>query len=258
MDFLDKCWTRFPASKAMRNWIETAKPYVAAALADPRNDGSFLCGRTWFVGTNALPNDARGAIGGGPKIPAGILEALQSCTPAPAPDLDRGQISICFPGYPKPNSGETDASYRFRRKRDGGHLDGLMAEGKNRRRYLREHHAFVLGVPLADIEPGLSPLVVWEGSHRIIRNALQTALAGTAPQDWHTVDVTEAYHAARREVFETCARVEITSAFGEAYLVHRLAVHGIAPWGNGTDAAKRAVIYFRPACLSPEDWLRQP
>ena len=78
------------------------------------------------------------------------------------------------------------------------------------------------------------------------------------PETWRDRDITEAYHAARRQVFETCRRTVVTAGRGEAYLVHRLALHGIAPWGDGARADRRMVIYFRPESGDPEAWLRAP
>ncbi len=255
---VEKGWLRFPASQDVRDWIAAATPHVEAALADRQNESLYLCGRTWFVGTHAFPNDGRGAVRNGPPLPEHFLDVVRRHLNATAIELDRGQISVCFPGYPRQSAGEPDAAYRFRRRRDGAHIDGLLAVGPERRRFLREHHGFLLGIPLGDVDPDRSPLVVWEGAHRIIRDALSHAFAGKRPEDWREIDVTEAYHAARRAVFETCRRVEITSVHGEAYLVHRHALHGMAPWTGGKDAARRAVIYFRPACLSAEDWLFRP
>ena len=50
----------------------------------------------------------------------------------------------------------------------------------------------------------------------------------------------------------------VTAGRGEAYLVHRLALHGIAPWGAGATAGERMVIYFRPESGDPAAWLRAP
>ncbi len=74
------------------------------------------------------------------------------------------------------------------------------------------------------------------------------------------MDVTEAYHAARREVFETCARVVVHARPGEAYLIHRLALHGVAPWRAGAKAPPegRMIAYFRPEIGSPADWIEAP
>jgi hypothetical protein len=45
---------------------------------------------------------------------------------------------------------------------------------------------------------------------------------------------------------------------GECYVLHRLALHGIAPWGEGAVAptAGRMVAYFRPQNdCNLHDWL---
>jgi hypothetical protein len=244
----------------MEAWIEHAYPAVNAALADPQNEKSFLYGNTWFVGTSALPNNKLGAVNGGPALSGDVVDFIERYLRLPAFEWDRGQVSVCFPGYPKPIPGEPESTRHFRLKRDGAHIDGLLAEGAKRRRFIREHHAFVMGIPLVHVDREMSPFVIWEGSHKTIRRAFQNALFGIDAEDWHAVDVTDAYNAARREVFETCPRIEITARRGEAYVVHRLALHGVAPWYGeaGTHSRGRAVIYFRPAFMSAEDWLFHP
>ena len=101
--------------------------------------------------------------------------------------------------------------------------------------------------------------MIWEGSHLIMRAALHAALAGHAPDTWENVDVTEAYQAARREVFATCRRVELPGQVGEAVILHRLLIHGVAPWAAGAEAEApgRVVAYFRPVLASVADWLRE-
>jgi hypothetical protein len=173
------------------------------------------------------------------------VAAALRCDGAGPSDWDRAQVSILFPGYPQPSPGERPAAHAFRRDRDGAHVDGLIADADGRRR-MEETHRFILGIALDDPAPGASPLVVWEGSHEAMRAAFRAALAGADPRDWPAADVTDAYQAARRRCFETLARRALPLRRGEAVLVHRLALHGVAPWSAPADAAPRAVAYFRP------------
>ncbi|WP_316013230.1 hypothetical protein, partial [Roseobacter sp. HKCCA0434] len=170
--------------------------------------------------------------------------------------LDRAQLSAVLPGYPGRDPGESDAAHRFRRERDAAHLDGLLPEGPGRRRHLREIHAYILGIALTHHEPDAAPFVIWEGSHEVIRAMLRAHLPHD-PADWGAVDLTEPYQAARREVFETCRRVELPAAFGTGYVAHRLSIHGTAPWRAG-DAPQRLIAYFRPDAPDPLDWLAAP
>ena len=107
---------------------------------------------------------------------------------------------------------------------------------------------------------GASPLVIWEGSHEIIRQALLAAFRAQPEPDWAKVDVTAAYQAARARVFETCKRVEAPGRPGEAVLLHRLTIHGVAPWAEAAEAPPegRIVAYFRPLMASVQDWILQP
>jgi hypothetical protein len=168
---------------------------------------------------------------------------------------------VIYPGYPKPHTGETEAATRFRRDRDAAHVDGLLPIGPERHRMLREPHAFVLGLPMTQTDTGASPLVIWEGSHEVIRRALKTRLDPIPPQDWPNTDLTEAYTTARRAAFATCKRVCVHANPGEAYLVHRLALHGVAPWQTGANAPPegRIIAYFRPELIGAmTDWLDLP
>ena len=104
-------------------------------------------------------------------------------------------------------------------------------------------------------------MVVWEGSHRILGSAFAQAFEGVAPEMMNKVDVTEIYQAARKQVFETCARIELPARPGEAYLLHRHSLHGVAPWGENAQAGPdgRMVAYFRPYLPGGiAEWIETP
>jgi hypothetical protein len=155
---------------------------------------------------------------------------------------------------------ESEVAYRYRRDRDASHLDGLLREGPDRRRYLREHHGFLLSIPMVEASDDASPFVIWEGSHEDVREAFGSLFKGIPPEKWGEVDVTETYHAARRRIFDTCRRVEVTARPGEAFLVHRLALHGTAPWLASAESGPdgRMIVYFRPETGGPGNWLSAP
>lgn len=202
------------------------------------------CGGTWAVGLDLLPNDRDGAVAGC-AFPWGALGL------APEP-LHRGQVSVIHPGYPRPDPSESPAANAFRRNRDSAHLDGLLPIGPDKRRMIKEPHGWILGLPLGG--ETASPLVVWEGSHLIIQAALRAALAPHPSAVWGEVDVTDAYQAARAEVFRACPRLELPVTAGEATLLHRLTIHGVAPW-MGDATTPRMITYFRPLLASVADWL---
>ena len=161
---------------------------------------------------------------------------------------DAGQVSVVYPGYPGRDTAESESNHRYRLKRDAAHVDGLLPQGPQRRRYIRETHAFILGVPITQCGTGASPLVIWEGSHDIVRRALRKALQAHGQQIWSDVDITDADHSARRKIFSSCRRVEVAVEPGQSYLIHRLALHGVAPWSGKVESpgCGRVVIYFRP------------
>jgi len=234
-----------PATPARLAWVAAALPAARAALAAGTD---WRSGGTWFPGVDALPSDAAGRIAGGPA-PAGL-----PATPRP---LHPAQLSVTRPGYPRPGAGEGAAAFSYRLRRDAAHLDGLLPVGPDRRRFLREPHAWIAGIALTPADPGAAPLVVWEGSQQVMRAALAQALAGHAPADWAGVDLTEPYKAARRAVFASCPRREIPLEPGQMVLLHRLLLHGIAPWAEGAQAAPegRMIAYYRPCLTDPADWL---
>ena len=132
-------------------------------------------------------------------------------------------------------------------------MDGLLREGPDNRRFLREHHAFVLGLPITEADHEASPVVVYEGSHELMRARFREVYRTIPEGKWSDIDVTGIYHAARREAFETSKRVCVSARPGETYLIHRLALHGVAPWADRAAAGEdgRMIAYFRPETGSP-------
>jgi hypothetical protein len=238
-------WLRF-AHPDILAWAKAALPLARAALAS--HPDPWRAGGTWQAGVDALPNGSDGTVGG----VAFPWQAL----PLPPEPLHPAQLSTCLPGYPRADWDE--AAHRWRQTRDNAHLDGLIPEGPLRRRFIREPHAWILGLPLTEADSGASPLVVWEGSHLILRDALRRALAPHPPGTWAGVDITDAYVQARKLALDTCPRRELPVRPGEATLIHRLILHGVAPWADRARAATegRIVAYFRPMLPSVADWLK--
>lgn len=241
-------WQKIGPHPAIRAWADaahTAALDVLATSAEP-----WRCGGTWFVGVDALPNAPDGCIRGTP-FP---WEAL----PLHPEPLHQAQLSVIKPGYPQPSPDETPSAFAFRRDRDAAHLDGLLPIGPDKRRMVKEPHTWILGLPLNDTTA--SPLTVWEGSHEILRKALLAALEPHPSETWGDIDITDAYQAARKTVFATCRRIELPARPGEATLLHRLTLHGVAPWKPQDDAPPegRMIAYLRPQCPKVKAWLTQP
>ncbi|MGR3467725.1 MAG: hypothetical protein ACU0CI_07570, partial [Shimia sp.] len=244
----------------LETWRAAALRRVQDRLSDPVERERWLRhGGTWFAGVGSLGADPTGAPAGGPSLPEDLPRLCAEVVGAPFP-FDPGQLSITFPGYPLRDPGESEAAARFRRRRDAAHVDGLLPHGVDRRRHMSEPHAFVLGIPLTHAEATAAPLVVWEGSHALIRAAFARRLAGIAPEDWAGEDLTEVYHDVRRTCFEACPRRIVPTTPGEIVLLHRLMLHGVAPWEDGARAEHdmRAIAYFRPALPTSVNWLREP
>lgn len=265
--FLEKGWVAFAPDPAIAAWAAAARPLAEASLADKAlRDRWLRSGGTWFVGVNSLANDSSGAIPerGVPPLSGTPVAFATETLGFGAFEWDRAQLSICMPGYPRPDPEESETAYRFRLRRDAAHVDGLLRDGEGRR-HLGETHAFILGIPLAAAAPSEAPFVVYEGSHRIMREAFARRLDGVEPERWDEEDVTDAYVQARREAFERCPRVEIHVRPGETYMTHRMTLHGVAPWrepeGGSEPDAKRMIAYFRPDPYPgrpPAWWLERP
>lgn len=256
--FFDNGWRAFDYDPALAQWAAENLPRARDIAADhSRQDTELRHGKTWFVGINALPNDGDGAVDGGVALTGrGYDWVKHHVSNAP---LDAAQISVAYRGYPLQDRREGDANFKFRKDRDAAHVDGILPIGPQKRRYVREPHAYVLGVPLNPVTVGCSPMVIWEGSHLIMRGAFEAAFGDLPPAQWSRVDVTEVYTAARRQCFEECKRVEVFKQPGECYIVHRLALHGIAPWQAKDTTQERIVAYFRPyGAFDLSDWLSAP
>ena len=252
-------WAVFPTEAPVRDWAEIAREAALQSVADPDQRDGLVCEGTWFVGVDALPNDAAGAVAGGPVLGGQAWQV--ACGFYGTLPLHKAQVSIIYPGYPRPRDGEDETAFGYRKRRDAAHVDGLLPTGPDRRRHLLERHAYILGLPLTQTGAGASPLCVWEGSHEVMRRAFKTALDGVDPAEWGKVDLTDIYKATRREVFETCPRRLVSAGPGEAYLIHRLALHGVAPWQDGADAPEegRMIAYFRPEWPGlGDEWLTAP
>jgi hypothetical protein len=258
--FFARGWRHFGYEAGVADWVRHTLPQAREAVKAPANAQWLRSNGTWFVGVNALPNDGTGSVPGGPPLTGAAIEFIRDELGFAGPNLERGQVSVCYPGYPQPMPSESPAAFAYRRDRAAAHLDGLHAEGPSRRRFFHEPHSFLLGLPMVEASPDASPFVIWEGSHEILRGALREAFAGIPTVRWSEVDVTDAYHSARRRIFSECREVEIAAKPGEAYLVHRLALHGMARWREGAMAGHdgRMIVYFRPMLFGPEEWLNAP
>lgn len=240
-------WLLFEADPHLSDWVAHALPAARAAVQDPDLAHWLECEGTWFVGVDALPNDEHGRVAGSSPLAGTAVDFIRQHM-GPLPPMHRAQVSVVYPGYPQPRRGESDSAARYRLRRDAAHVDGLRATGPERRRNLLEPHAFILGLPLSSADPDAAPLVVWEGSHRIMRDTFAAAFAARPPATWPGIDVTELYAAARKRVFDTCRRIPLAARPGQALLLHRMVLHGVAPWAEGAkaDPDGRMIAYFRP------------
>ncbi|WP_235604684.1 hypothetical protein [Sulfitobacter sp. EhC04] len=236
----------FAPDPATLRWAQAAHRLALDLANDPAVRADNLRhGDTWFVGVDALPNAPDGSIAGVP------LDGPWRGDIAPPDHWHRAQLSIVYPGYPGKDPSESDANHQFRINRHAAHVDGLLPEGPARRRFLREPHGFILGLPLNHADA--APLVVWPGSHRIMGDTLRRAIGDRDPG---TVDLTDAYGAARRVVFDAIDPVQVLAEPGQATLLHRHLLHGVAPWAKGETAPPegRMIAYFRPQ-ISASAWL---
>ena len=249
-ELAEKGWVKFSFDPQILAWVNSVHEAANQAIDAPENAVWRRAGGTWFVGVNVLPNDPNGCVPGGVPLAGQVIDFL------PRSNWDRAQISVMYPGYPIQDKGETDASFRFRQKRFAAHVDGLTIEGTENRRFLTEPHAFVLGLPLTDC--AASPLMAWEGSHKKIKETFANVFADIPPDEWSKIDVTDAYKSVRKTILNAVEPTPVIAKPGEAYVIHRLALHGVAPW-TGTETTPRKIAYFRPTVSgSIAQWLALP
>lgn len=249
-DFLANGFCRFGTDAALLNWVTSIRP-IGEALADDADlrERWLRSGGTWFAGVNILPNTSTGELGQSGSLRGDAVSFLRELYPTQHLHWDQAQISVCYPRYPMPDDSESEAAFAFRVNRNGAHMDGLHPIGPDKRRFWRELHGFVLGIPLTQADAQAAPLVVWRGSHIVLQQMLRSALDGHPLESWSEIDLTETYKAARRRIFEDCERVELSVRPGEASLLHRFSLHGVAAWQEGAvaEATGRMIAYFRPS-----------
>jgi hypothetical protein len=258
--FFSQGWCQFDFDPLLFEWVESALAPARETVCAESNARWYRYQNTWFAGVNVLPNDVQGEIGNSGPLQGRAVDFIETGLGLRNFAWDAAQISVCFPGYPQPMDGESSAKGRFRRERDAAHVDGLLPVGEERRRHLREHHGFILGIPMVQFSSGASPFVVWEKSHEIMRDYFTRRFSDIPPDQWGDIDLTEVYHEARKQAFENCKRVEIHARPGEAFLAHRLVLHGMAPWREDAEAGDdgRMICYFRPDPFGPGEWLHDP
>ena len=250
-------WTVFPPDPAVAAWAGACASVAREMLADRALAQGYRCDGTWFAGVNALENDATGAVPGRvPPLSGAAVAFVRGALGHGDVSWDRAQVSVVFPGYPRHGAEDTEASFRYRHTRCAAHVDGLERSMPDRRRRLSETHSFLLGIPLGEAGEDEGAFVVWRGSHEIMRAAFAEAYAGHDPADWFGIDITDPYVAARKRCFEVCEPVRIAPGMGAAYVMHPLALHGVAPW-EGAGMTPRMVAYFRPDAFAgdPARWI---
>ncbi|MEM9967138.1 MAG: hypothetical protein AAF755_03455 [Pseudomonadota bacterium] len=238
----------YPLHPETKRWATAAHEVALDLVADPeKRVANLRHGDTWFVGVDALPNAPDGRVD---NVPLAGPWADHITRPR---HWHQAQLSIVYPGYPQQDPDESDANHRFRIKRAAAHVDGLLPVGPQRRRYLKEPHSFILGLPLT--QTSAATLTVWPGSHHLLGAVFRRALAGGTASE---IDLTEVYQQARHKLFDRIAPVRIVAAPGQAILLHRHLLHGVSPWREGDHAPPegRMIAYFRPLC-SVEAWLAE-
>tara|TARA_B100001057_G_scaffold375264_1_gene380039 strand:- start:276 stop:1109 length:834 start_codon:yes stop_codon:yes gene_type:complete len=262
-------WSFLNVDSIHYEWTIEAKKQLETKFHQKLFDFKNLrCGSTWFVGTNFLDNSSNGSIGAklmSKKIFGNILKKFGSNIKY----WDKGQVSICWPGYPKKDAKETEKSFNFRIKRFASHIDGIIPFGSKKRRFAKEFHAFILGFPIQNNCLECAPLVVWEGSHKIFRNFFKEIYEGVTSNKISSIDITELYNECRKKVFTNCEVKKIIPQFNQPYLLDRHILHGIHNWKEKNNiklntknnrslnsiSDGRVIIYFRPVFFDPLDWI---
>lgn len=252
-EYLKYGYRVFDQEQQISDWIASAIKHAQEALVSPDNRHWYRYQNTWFVGVNVLNNRPDGSIGCGPELGGRAISFIeQSLTNRPI-HLDRGQISVCFDGYPKKDISEPKTNHAYRLRRDAAHIDGVMKHDGDR--YLVEHHDYILGIAMNMVEAQASPFVVWQGSHRLMQTALCDYLSNYPKDKWRTTPISEVYSQTRKRILNECRRVELALKPGQALVAHRHLLHGTAPWKAVNETEPRMLCFFRPESMTVEQWL---
>jgi len=99
-------WRRFKANDEIKKWANVARKFASGAAQNPDLKEKWLqCEGTWYVGVDVLPSDENGRFDGF-ALAGPVSDLIQSVATKP---LHPAQVSIIYPGYPKPRQGETKA-----------------------------------------------------------------------------------------------------------------------------------------------------
>lgn len=259
-------WVKFCSDKRLLNWLDSLQKNCDIDSLYPRHDYHHLwrCDGTWFVGVDTIPNDHHGIVRQSLPLDGSIIDFIKQHL-WQRPQWHRGQLSVCFPEYPKKGDEDTLKSWQFRIKHHAAHCDGIHGIGKftndqKKSRFLKEHHRFILAIPLDNITQHNAPMMLWQESHRLIQKMLCDVFANMLTCEWQNYDITKIYQHCRRHILETITPIAMTANYGDAYLLHRHLLHGIKSWDRANHEAKiRRIIYFRPSyhhdSKSMHDWL---
>ncbi len=99
--FAAQGWLAFGQDAAVETWAASVLPAARRAVSDPANAFWLRCGGTWFVGVDALPNDASGRVDGGPPLDGAAMRFIRSFPEMRRP-LHRAQLSVCYPAIRSP------------------------------------------------------------------------------------------------------------------------------------------------------------
>ena len=83
--FLTQSYVTFPPESSTVAWAQSVKPSALAAMVDPSNAEWWRCGETWFVGVDALGNDAEGRVGQGPALTGAAVDFVREALHQPHP-----------------------------------------------------------------------------------------------------------------------------------------------------------------------------
>ena len=251
-------------------WIEATKENIRYKFWQKEyEDSEFRSGSTWFAGINFLDNEARGDVNGvsfSPRLWSQIIGNFG----VGINYWDTAQVSICWEGYPKKDPAETEKAFKYRLEKYASHVDGLIPIGSARRRFAKEFHAFILGIPIINSGVNSAPLMVWEGSHKIFRTMFRKVYSGLSESEISDLDVTDIYQKYRRKAFSTCPVRKVFSNNNQPYILDRHLLHGVGPWNAGIcdplllhrdnlfrldPMFGRIVVYFRPTYKNLLDWI---
>ena len=122
-NYEDNGWIKFKYDAKLYDWLKTVSREVFSEIQNHDNRNNWLRYQgTWFAGVNVLKNNIQGAVVGGRRLDTDSSRWALEKFNVKEIKWDKGQVSVCYPGYPKPAHSESLAAFKYRLKNSASYI----------------------------------------------------------------------------------------------------------------------------------------